>query len=190
MENFLISVRAFIAFLILLGIYVFGITIISNTFMADKANGSLLTKNKAVIGSSLIAQEFHSVKYFHSRFSAVDYNAVNSGASNLAPSNKNLIEGTKKRIAKVRLENKIPATTEIPADMVLESGSGLDPHISYENALLQMPRVADARHLSPKTVENLIDKNIDDDFIGIWGQEAVNVLKLNLSLDNAAAPGK
>jgi potassium-transporting ATPase KdpC subunit len=183
MEKFLISLRAFIAFLILLAVYVFFVTVISNTFMSDKANGSLIKKNNVIIGSSLIAQEFHSAKYFHSRFSAVNYNAINSGASNLAPSNKKLLEDTEKRIATVRLENKIPVGKEIPADMVLESGSGLDPHISYENAMLQLPRVAKARNLSEKIVTDLIDKNIDDDFIGIWGQEAVNVLKLNIALD-------
>lgn len=184
MEKLITALRVFIVYALLLGIlYPLGITGIGYLLMASKANGSLIYKNDQIVGSALIAQEFTEPKYFHSRFSAVNYSGNNSGASNLSPSSQALMDKTASYIKKVRLENNLSANIEIPADMVLESASGLDPHISYENALLQVKRVATARHISEDTIKNLIDENTDLDFIGIWGQDAVNVLQLNLALD-------
>jgi K+-transporting ATPase ATPase C chain len=144
----------------------------------------LIYKDKVIVGSSLIAEEFKSDKYFYSRFSAVNYNGANSGASDLAPSSKELTTNTAKNITKIRFLNGISENVPLPADMVLASGSGLDPHISIENALLQAKRVAKVRNISEQKVKNLIMQNIDNDFIGIWGKSAVNVLRLNIALDN------
>lgn len=185
MHKFLVSLRVFITFTILLGIgYPLLITGISQLTMAKKANGSLIVVNGKVLGSELIGQEFTQAKYFHGRFSAVNYDARNSGGSNLGPSNPKLLEQVKHRIEKVKAENNLNEKTELPADMVLTSASGLDPHISVENAMLQIGRVAKARNLSEDTIKKLIAKNTTPDFIGIWGKPGVNVLKLNLALDN------
>lgn len=179
MKNIIISIKTFIGFSILLGlIYPLAITGIAQATMKDKANGSLIVKNGQVVGSSLIGQKFDRPTYFNSRPSAVDYNAAGSGASNLGPSSKKLIARVKETISKDKLGDK-----NIPADMVLTSASGLDPHISLENAQLQIPRIEKIRNISESQLKKLIEENTDHDFIGIWGQEGVNVLKLNLALD-------
>lgn len=184
MQKIVTSFRVFIAYAILLGlIYPFFIMGIGHIIFPYQANGSLLERHGKIIGSTLIAQEFTSNKYFHSRFSSINYNAASSGGSNLAPSSKKLIELTKEQIKKAKLENELSVNIQLPADMVLDSASGLDPHISWTNAMLQLPRVAKYRGLSEDRVKNIIHANIDPDFIGIWGKEVVNVLKLNLALD-------
>lgn len=179
MKEIITSIKVFTVFSVLLGlVYPLAITGIAQATMKDKANGSLILKNGQVVGSSLIGQKFNKLEYFHSRPSAVDYNASGSGASNLGPSSKKLIARVKETISKEKLGNK-----SIPADMILTSASGLDPHISLENAQLQIPRIARIRNISEKKLKDLINKNTDPDFVGIWGQQGVNVLKLNLALD-------
>jgi potassium-transporting ATPase KdpC subunit len=184
MKKIIITLRAFCVFAILLGIiYPLTVTYIAQLFMPYEANGSLLYSNGTVIGSKLIAQEFSAPKYFHSRFSYVNYDASNSGGSNFGPSNAIWIKLTKERISQLRLINNLLPNASLPADMVFASGSGLDPHISVANALLQLPRVAKARSLPEETLKKLIAKHITTDFIGIWGQPCINVLILNLALD-------
>lgn len=176
------SIKAFIGFSILLGlVYPLAITGIAQITMPQKANGSLIELDGKIVGSSLIGQKFDKPEYFYSRPSAVDYNAANSGASNLGPSSKKLIERVKKDIIKENLNGK-----NIPADMVLTSASGLDPHISVENAESQIPRIAKLRKLTETKLKELVNKNTDPDFIGIWGQKGVNVLKVNIELGKMA----
>lgn len=184
MQKLITSLRVFIFFTFLLGVvYPFSIIGISNMIFPDQAKGSLIKNKYIVVGSSLIAQEFTSHKYFHSRFSAVNYKASSSGASNLAPSSKKLLEKTKEHIKQIRLENNFNTNLLLPADMVLESSSGLDPHISLANAMLQLPRVAKHRGIPIVKIEELIYDNMDSDFLGVWGKAGVNVLWLNLALD-------
>lgn len=184
MQKLIITIRTFLGFTVILGVvYPLLIMAIGQAVFPDKAKGSLLIQNGKIIGSSLIAQEFTINKYFHSRFSAVNYNAANSGSSNLALSNAKLYKQVEQHIAQVKLKNGLLADTKLPADMVHSSASGLDPHISLANAMLQLPRVMQARNLPKEIIKKLIDDNIDNDFIGIWGQKGVNVLKLNLALD-------
>jgi len=179
MKNIIISIKAFIGFSIILGLfYPLAITGIAQKTMQQKANGSLITKNGRIVGSSLIGQTFDKPEYFNSRPSAVNYNASGSGASNLGPSSKKLIERVKETIKEDKLGSK-----KIPADMLLTSASGLDPHISLENAQLQSSRISKIRNIPESKIEALIEENTDDDFIGIWGEEGVNVLKLNIALD-------
>jgi len=179
MKNVITSIKVFIVFSVLLGlIYPLAITGIAQATMKDKANGSLIVKNGQVVGSSLIGQKFDKPEYFNSRPSAVDYNASGSGGSNLGPSSKKLIARVKEDIIKNNLSGK-----KIPADMVLTSASGLDPHISLENAELQLPRIAKIRKISESEIKKLVAKNTDPDFVGIWGHQGVNVLKLNIALD-------
>lgn len=179
MKEIITSIKVFVVFSLLLGIiYPLTITAIAQTTMKNKANGSLIKIDDRVVGSSLIGQKFDKPEYFHSRPSAVAYKADASGASNLGPSSKKLIERVKDTINKEK-----PGDKNIPADAVLSSASGLDPHISLENAQLQISRVAKVRGISEEKIKGLISQNTDHDFIGIWGQKGVNVLKLNIALD-------
>ena len=188
MQKLLTSLRVFITYAVLLGlIYPLFIMGVGHVMFPHKANGSLLMRNDKVIGSTLIAQEFTSPKYFHSRFSAIDYNAASSGGSDLAPSSKKLIDLTKDHIRQIRLENGLSANLQLPADIVLNSASGLDPHISYANAMLQLHRVAKYRGLSEDRVKRLVRANTTHDFVGVWGREGVNVLELNLALDEISS---
>ncbi len=178
------SIKVFAGFAVILGlVYPLSVTAVAQLAMKNKANGSLVYKNNVVVGSYLIGQKFDDPKYFHSRPSHNDYDAQNSGGSNLAPTSKKLAEIVKKRVENVQKENELITNVKIPADMVLSSGSGLDPHISIENANIQSKRVAKIRHLAQNDVKIAIDKSIDYNFIGIWGTDAVNVLKLNTELD-------
>jgi potassium-transporting ATPase KdpC subunit len=152
-----------------------------------QANGSLLKNSLGtVIGSQLIGQSFTSDRYFQSRPSAVNYSSGDnppvtgiSGASNLAPSNPNLLKTVQENVTKLRSQN-LPTN----ADLIYTSGSGLDPHISLESAKAQIDRVAKARKLNTNQLEILVIKNIDTPFLGIFGESGVNVLRLNLALDN------
>lgn len=178
------ALKVFLLFAILTGvIYPLSITALAQITMPYQANGSLIKKDGKIIGSQLIGQNFDKPEYFTGRPSAVNYAADGSGASNLGPSSKKLMNQVQDRINLVRAENNIPANKTIPADMVLTSASGLDPHISVENALLQISRVAKQRNLPETKLQELVKKSTDNDFIGLWGQSGVNVLKLNLELD-------
>jgi potassium-transporting ATPase KdpC subunit len=187
MLKIFVPLRVFVVYVILLGlIYPFFIWLIGNIIFPYQASGSLISHRGQVIGSKLIAQEFVGDKYFHSRYSSIYYDAANSGEDNLASSSKKLIEITKERIKKIRIKNKLSVNFSLPADMVLNSASGLDPHISLGNAKLQLQRVAERRGLSEDKVRALIFDNILADFIGIWGiwgNSVINVLTLNLALD-------
>lgn len=184
MQKIIVSFRVFVTWLIVLGIlYPLLVTGIGQMLMPFEANGSLLEKDDQIIGSELIGQQFLATKYFHSRPSAVAYDASNSGANNFAPSSPQLIALAKTRLNQIYLENNLTAATAIPADMVLASASGLDPNISLENAKLQAPRIAHIRNLPLSKITKLIYANLDPDFVGIWGRSGVNVLKLNLMLD-------
>lgn len=178
MKETITAIKAFIIFSVLLGlVYPLVITGIAQVVFPQKANGSLIVENGQVVGSSLIGQKFDKPEYFNSRPSAVDYNASGSGASNLGPSSNKLAEQVNARIA------SLGQNTHLPPDMVLTSASGLDPHISIENAKLQAQKIANVRGLQISKLDELISNNIDSEFLGIWGQEGVNVLKLNIDLD-------
>jgi potassium-transporting ATPase KdpC subunit len=178
--------------------YPFAITGIAQVIFSDKARGSLLERDGKVVGSILIGQEFTSEGYFHGRPSATTtpdpndstktvpapYNAANSGGSNLGPASKSLIERIQGDIEKLKQENP---SAQLPADLVTTSGSGLDPHISPEAALFQVPRVAKARNLLENQVRQLVVDNTSDRFVGLLGEPRVNVLELNLALDRLAA---
>ena len=178
------SLALFILLSLLTGLlYPLAIIGVVQTFIPDKADGSLLTANGVVIGSDLIGQKFISPEYFHGRPSIVNYRANNSGASNLGPSSAKLKDKTQENLAAIRHENMMPLDSSVPADLVLASGSGLDPHISIESARLQASRVARARNISESDVQNLINEQIEPPYLGILGQSRINVLRLNLRLD-------
>ncbi|HHY94774.1 MAG TPA: potassium-transporting ATPase subunit KdpC, partial [Firmicutes bacterium] len=134
----------------------------------------------------LIGQGFTDAGYFHGRPSVAGqggYDASSSGASNLGPTNKELLAAVQRRLAQVRAENGLPLAAPVPSDMVTASGSGLDPHISPAAAYLQVPRVARARNLPEETVRSLVSKIVEGRQFGILGEPRVNVLRLNLELD-------
>jgi K+-transporting ATPase ATPase C chain len=185
MKQFIKSIKAVILFSILLGlVYPMFITLIARFIAPFKANGSIIIKNNVVVGSVLISQSFTDPKYFQSRPSAVSYDAAGSGGSNYGPSNKIFMNMVADRVRMIRKDNMLTDTDiNLPADMLLASASGLDPHISVENALIQVNRVSKFRKIPVPELKQLIDKNTDKDFIGLWGRPGVNVLKLNINMD-------
>ena len=185
MIKILRSCIVYLIFTVLLGIvYPLAATFIAQIIMPYKANGSLILKGKTVIGSRLIGQSFTDLKYFQSRPSANNYDGLNSGATNLGPSSKKLTDSAAEKVAKIRQENGLGSDAVIPGDMVLSSASGLDPHISLENANIQAYRISKIRGIATADLTRLINENTDPDFVGIWGCQGVNVLKLNLALDD------
>ncbi|MBN8458475.1 MAG: K(+)-transporting ATPase subunit C [Verrucomicrobia bacterium] len=176
------------------GLYPLAVTGIARTAFAKQADGSLITdKHGTVIGSSLLGQNFCGDRYFHPRPSAAGangYDAASSGGSNLGPTSRKLADQIKERVAAYRSINGLAENQPVPADAVTASGSGLDPHISPANAMLQASRVAKARGLALPTVESLIVRNTDKAAFGLIGEDGVNVLKLNLALDSLSTDGR
>jgi potassium-transporting ATPase KdpC subunit len=169
------------------GLYPLIIWGIGQVVFPYQANGSLIeAKDGTIVGSALLAQGFSGEKYFHPRPSSAGtgYDPTSSGGSNLGPTSQKLIEQVKQNVEAYRKENGLADNVSIPADAVTNSGSGLDPHISGENALLQAPRVAKARNLDVAVVKKAIQEATENSFLRIGGEPGVNVLKLNLALDN------
>ena len=182
------SVVATVALAVLLcGVYPALVWGIAQIGFSSRANGSLVLRDGQILGSRLIAQGFTGPQYFHPRPSAAGegYDAANSGASNLGPLSKKLVDQVTARIAAYRAENGIAHSVKISADAVTASASGLDPHISIRNAELQSARVARARGISEAAVQSLIQNHIDGPDLGFLGEPGVNVLELNLALDAA-----
>lgn len=164
-------------------IYPLAMTGLAQVFFPEQANGSLLkSSNNEVIGSTLVGQVFTHAEYFHSRPSANNYDAANSGGYNQGATNRNLIERVQKESRTYQQQN--PASRGIPIDAVTASGSGLDPHISLANAMQQAPRVARARKLSPQVVQQLVLLHQERSFL--TETPYVNVLRMNLALDQQA----
>jgi K+-transporting ATPase ATPase C chain len=181
-----ISVIATVCLAVLLcGIYPAVVWGIAQGLFHSQANGSLVSVKGQVIGSSLLAQSFTGAGYFHPRPSAAGdgYDAVSSGGSNLGPTSQKLIAAVKERVAAYRAENNLAPEVLIPADAVTASASGLDPHISVKNALLQASRVAGARGIGEEALRKMIVARTEGRDLGIFGEPRVNVLMLNLDMN-------
>lgn len=179
-----------IVFTIVTGlIYPEVVTGLAQLIFPGQANGSLVKVNGQVVGSDLIGQYWTSPRYFHGRPSATlsndgskaqPYNAANSGASNLGPTNSTLIKDVQQRVQALQKENPgVP----VPVDLVTTSGSGLDPDITPAGAYFQVPYIAQQRGLDASAVKQLVTNNIHGRFLGIFGESYVNVLELNIALD-------
>jgi potassium-transporting ATPase KdpC subunit len=170
---------------ILCGFYPALVWVIGQGLFSQDANGSLLQGTGPVAGSGLLAQGFTGERYFHPRPSAAGqgYDAVSSGGTNLGPTSQKLIETVTQRVADYRKENGLGPDVAVPADAVTASASGLDPHISPQNAALQATRVARARGMSDEGMQRRIEEHTEGRTLGIFGEPRVNVLKLNLALD-------
>ena len=131
-----------------------------------------------------IGQTFTEDKYFYSRPSAVGYNSAGSGGSNKGPSNPEYLQTVQARIDTFLVHNPGVDKKDIPVELVTASGSGLDPDITSKSALVQVKRIAEIRKVSEKTVEQIIAQNTEGPFLGVFGPEKINVLKLNIALDD------
>jgi len=196
MNEIIRAIRAtFVLWVLVAVIYPFTMIAIGQGLFPSQANGSLIRNPQGqVVGSALIGQPFTSDRYFNSRPSTTNYSTANpqndtnsilktgvSGASNLAPSNPALLERINR--SDIGLNRLKQAGITPTADLVYTSGSSLDPHITPESARAQIQRVAQTRRLQPNQLETLIQQNTDGRFLGIFGEDGVNVLKLNLALN-------
>jgi K+-transporting ATPase ATPase C chain len=177
--------------------YPLAMTGIAGLIFPKQAEGSLIERDGKVVGSVLIGQEFKDAEYFHGRPSATTapdpadstktvpapYNAANSGGSNLGPTSKALNDRMKKEVERLKAENP---SSPVPIDLVTTSGSGLDPDISPEGALFQVPRIAKARNMPEDRVRQLVTESTSGRLAGLLGEPRVNVLALNLALDAAS----
>jgi K+-transporting ATPase ATPase C chain len=202
------AIMMMVVFTVLTGlVYPLVVTGIAKAGFSDKADGSTISVNGKVVGSTLLGQTFTEAKYFHGRPTAAGAAATGSdvtdpnndhktvpndpkdlsqdisSGSNLGPTNPDLIAEVRQRVADYRRENHLAKNAKVPVDAVTASASGLDPHISIANARMQAQRVARVRHLSARTVRRLIDQHTDGRSLGFLGEPGVNVLELNIALD-------
>jgi K+-transporting ATPase ATPase C chain len=180
------AILTFLALTLLVGVvYPLVVTGVSQIAFGDRAGGSLVRRDGVVVGSSLLGQQFTGEEWFRPRPSAAGdgYDGASSSASNLGPTNPDLLGAIEDRVTAYREQNGIDASAMVPVDAVTTSGSGLDPDISPANARLQAPRVARARGLELARVLELVEEHTHDRTLGFMGEPRVNVLALNLALD-------
>ncbi|MDF2938227.1 MAG: potassium-transporting ATPase subunit [Paenibacillaceae bacterium] len=178
-----VTLRMSLLLMVLVLAYQLVVTGIAQTVAPDKADGSLIyNSNGEAIGSALIGQTFTSPEFFQGRVSSIEYNAASSGTPNYAPSNTDMLERTKEAIAKWHTDNPQVPLSELPLDLVTNSGSGLDPDISLAAAKVQIPRISGTTGIKADQLEQLVEAQAEAPDWGIFGEAHVNVLKLNLAL--------
>lgn len=183
MKTITVTIRTSVALMIIILAYQLIVTGIAQAVMPDKADGSLIYNDKhEIIGSKWIGQNFSSPGYFHGRVSSIEYNAASSGTPNYAPSNPDMLERTKASVEAWKLENPDVPVSELPVDLVTNSGSGLDPDISVEAAQVQIPRISKSTGIPEEQLKELVAKHTKERELGIFGERAVNVLLLNIDV--------
>ncbi|MED0901623.1 potassium-transporting ATPase subunit C [Bacillus cereus] len=177
-------IRITFTFLVLCGIvYPLIVTGIAQAVMKDNADGSLIYNDEdEVVGSKLIGQNFTDPRYFHGRVSSIEYKAEASGSNNYAPSNPDLAKRVEKSIEDWKKQNPTIPVTEVPIDLVTNSGSGLDPDISPKAASVQVDRISKITNIPKEKLDQLIKDQTEGAALGLFGEDRVNVLKLNLEL--------
>jgi len=183
-KNILVAISFTLVTTVMFGvIYPLAVTGMAQLLFHDRANGQLIARDGKLVGSRIIGQAFTGSAYFHSRPSSAGtgYDPMASGGSNLAPTNKNLIERVTGDVQKLHAENPNAA---IPVDLATTSGSGLDPDISPEAADFQIPRVAHSRNMKQTDLRALVQKHTKGRDLEFLGEPRVNVLELNLDLDS------
>ncbi len=187
----IIAIKILLAMTVLTGvIYPSFMTVVAQLAFPVTANGSLVKEGDKIIGSELIGQKFDSSIYFWSRPSAIDYNPIPSGASNLGPTSEKLKKEVAERRRLFATNNSIADTSAIPKEMLFASGSGLDPHISPEAALLQVERVTKYRHFDNNQKQRLMQSIKDlteSPQFSFLGEDRINVLILNIELDKISS---
>lgn len=187
-KNLIISLKLLLYLTIITGIiYPVAMTLISNLIFPKQSQGSMITVTEGkIIGSELIGQNFSDEKYFLTRPSAISYNPFPSGGTNQGPTNAILKDSVEQRRKRYLTINYLPEDTHVPEDAIFASASGVDPHISIENANLQSNRIAKARNFDENKrikLKELINRLIEKPQFGILGEERINVLNLNIQLD-------
>ena len=176
-EDLLISIRITVARLVITcGVYPAIVWAIGQTVFRDRANGQLITRDGKVVGAAIIGQQFTSDRFFHSRPSAANYDASASAGSNLGPTSAKLRDIIAANVKSFDIH------TNVPADAVTASASGLDPHISPENAMAQADRVAGANGMPVEAIRHMVQEHTEERLFGIYGERRVNVLELNLDV--------
>ena len=186
MKTITTTLKLFAILMVLVGvIYPVAVTVFAQLIFPKEAGGSLIYDSGGNLkGSALIGQPFSDPKYFWSRPSATSgypYNPLASGGSNLGPTNKDLIDQISNRTEQLKSSG---IQTPVPSDLVMASASGLDPHISMQSALVQVPRVARARNLDEETLRKMVLEHVEERQFGFLGEQRINVLELNLALNN------
>jgi K+-transporting ATPase ATPase C chain len=186
MKTITTTLKLFAILMIIVGvIYPVAVTVFAQLFFPTEAGGSLLhDPGGNITGSALIGQPFSDPKYFWSRPSATSgypYNPMASGGSNLGPTNKDLLDQISNRTDLLKSSG---IQAPVPSDMVMASASGLDPHISVQSAVVQIPRVSKVRNLDEKMLTKLVLEHVEERQFGFLGEQRINVLELNLALDN------
>lgn len=179
LEDISVAVR-----LVIVGIVIFSIVYplvvgLAGQIWSEKAQGSMIKYDGQVVGSKLIGQDFDDPRFFHSRPSSIDYNAMKSGSSNLGPHNPELRERVRRMLRELS-ENR--ENLKVPSDLVTESASGLDPHITENSAMLQVPRITKHTEIPENELRALVKKHTKEPFLGIYGRKRVNVLLLNIEI--------
>ncbi|HDX9611723.1 TPA: K(+)-transporting ATPase subunit C [Bacillus toyonensis] len=177
-------IRITFTFLVLCGlVYPLIVTGIAQAVMKDNADGSLIYNDKdEIVGSKLIGQNFTDPRYFHGRVSSIEYKAEASGSNNYAPSNPDLEKRVEKSMEEWKKQNPTVPVTEVPIDLVTNSGSGLDPDISPKAAFVQVDRISKITNIPKEKLDQLIKEQTEGAALGLFGEDRVNVLKLNLEL--------
>lgn len=179
LENLSVAIR-----LVLVGLVIFSIMYpvslgLLGKIWDDSAGGSLIYYENEVVGSKLIGQDFDDPRYFHGRPSSIDYDAMKSGSKNLSPQNPELSNRVRVDLEKL---SKYLENGKVPAVLITESGSALDPHITTQSAIFQIPRISQNTGIPEKKLKSLIEEYAEGPFLGIYGLERVNVLRLNIEL--------